>query len=326
MRQAGRYLPEYRELRKEAGSFLDLVYNPEKAAEVTVQPIRRYAMDGAILFSDILVVPHAMGQDVRFETGKGPLLNALRTREDFETLQVENPDKILSPIYETLKRTRQKLDSENFENVTLLGFAGAPWTVACYMVEGGTSRDFENIIDIQKNRPDDFQILIDRVSDVTIHYLKKQIEAGAEALQIFDSWASLLDGPNFDRWIINPTAKIIDAVKKAHPDVRIIGFPRGAGNNLARYAEQLPIDALGLDYEVSLPDVLEQIPDNIALQGNLDPHLLLGGGKNMESEIMNILDTLSSRRFIFNLGHGVIKETPPEHVEALSRIVKNYRH
>lgn len=324
MRQAGRYLPEYRELRKDTGSFLDLVYNPQKAAEVTIQPLRRFNMDGAILFSDILVTPHAMGQKLRFEEGRGPVLEAITDKAGIENLDENNPDEILSPIYETIQLTKEKLKQEGFDQTALIGFAGGPWTVACYMVEGGSSKDFKTILNWQKINPDEFQILIDRVTNVTIHYLKKQIEAGAEAIQLFDSWSGLLDAEEFERWVIKPTQKIFTELKATYPEIPLIGFPRGAGNNLAAYAETLPMQGIGLDYDVGPDWALEKLPENLVFQGNLHPELLLQGRENMVNKATEILDKFSSRPFIFNLGHGVIKETPVEHVAQLSDLIRNF--
>lgn len=325
MRQAGRYLPEYRELRKQAGGFLDLVYDPEKASEVTLQPIRRFGMNGAILFSDILVIPQSLGQDLRFETGEGPKLQALKEPQDIEKLTASDIDQTLSPIYETVSRVRQKLQVEGFHQTNLIGFAGAPWTVACYMIEGGGSKNFEKTKNWAANDPESFGKLIETISEATIHYLSKQVEAGAEALQLFDSWAGLLEGDDFDRWVMTSTAKIVKALKEKHPGTPVIGFPREAGEKTASYAQKTAIDAIGLDYSLSPVWARDNLQATLPVQGNLDPSILLEGGEKMEKAAMNIIEIFSDKPFIFNLGHGVIKETPVEHVEQLSQIIRDFR-
>jgi len=321
MRQAGRYLPEYRNLRKTKGGFLEMVYDPESASEVTLQPIRRFAMNGSILFSDILVIPHALGQTVTFEAGHGPKLTPIRSEKELEILDISNIDKILSPIYETVKLVKSKLANEGFDDTALIGFAGAPWTVACYMVDGGGSKTFDQTKQWAYGNPETFQKLIDIVVEATIHYLIKQVEAGAEALQIFDSWSGILDEDNFTRWSIDPTRKIVAGVKAKYPDIKIIGFPREAGFYYQKYADQTGLDALGVDFSTDL----KYLPKDIPLQGNLDPSYLLVGGDVMINAATKILDTMQGRPFIFNLGHGVIKETPPEHVEQLSDLIRNYK-
>lgn len=325
MRQAGRYLPEYRSLRKTAGGFLDLVYNPENASEVTVQPIRRFNMDAAILFSDILVIPQALGQDLRFETGEGPKLNALLTSADIKKLDVENIDKTLAPIYDTVRLTRQKLLEEGFNDTALIGFAGSPWTVACYMIEGGGSKTFEATKSWAYRDPDSFSELINILCGATLHYLSKQIDAGAEAIQLFDSWAGVLDEKNFQRWVINPTKEIVNALKKRHPDIPIIGFPREAGAKAISYATETGINAISLDYSVPTEWARDQLQNLLPIQGNLDPVTLLVGGAELERSANHILETFAGQPFIFNLGHGVIKETPPEHVKKLSEIIRNFK-
>ncbi len=324
MRQAGRYLPEYRALRAEAGGFLNMVYNPERSSEVTLQPIRRFGMSGAILFSDILVIPQALGQDLRFETGEGPKLKALLNGEDVKKLNVDSIDETLHPIYETVKQVRQKLLDENFDDTTLIGFAGSPWTVACYMIEGGASKNFEAIKRWAYYNPDDFSKIINILSGATLHYLSKQVEAGVQVVQLFDSWAGILDEDNFDKWVIEPTRAIVDAFKKRHPDIPVIGFPRNSGALTLKYIEKTGIQAVGLDYTVSTDWAADNIPKNTVVQGNLDPMQLLVGGASMEKAALKILDTFADRSLIFNLGHGVIKETPPENVEKLSQIIREY--
>lgn len=325
MRQAGRYLPEYRELRKTAGGFLDLVYNPDRASEVTIQPIRRFNMDAAILFSDILVIPQALGQALRFETGEGPKLDALTCDADISNLNLDNIDQTLNPIYETVKQTRAKLTAEGFDQTALIGFAGAPWTVACYMVEGGGSKTFEKTKKWAYGNPKSFQKIIDMLVAATIHYLNKQIEAGAETVQIFDSWAGVLDTHNFTQWVTNPTIKIVEGVRAVHPNIPIIGFPRDAGEKSVVYADTTKVNAIGLDYSMDPKWARDHLQKDIIVQGNLDPVTLLMGGEALVASAKHILDTFSNHPFIFNLGHGIIKETPPEHVLQLSTLIKDYK-
>lgn len=325
MRQAGRYLPEYRELRAKAGGFLNLVYNPEQASEVTLQPIRRFGMNGAILFSDILVIPQALGQDLKFETGEGPKLNAIDPSSDLNQFDIDKIDETLSPIYETLREVKLKLANENFDDTALIGFAGAPWTVACYMVEGGGSKTFDKTKKWAYGDPESFQKLIDILVQATSHYLIKQIEAGAEAIQLFDSWAGVLNTQNFERWAVKPIQDIVENVRTVYPDALIIGFPRNVGEKISGYANNVDVNAIGLDFSANLKWVSQNVPKNICLQGNLDPVTLLTGGQALESEAKKILETMRHRPFIFNLGHGVIKETPPEHVERLSEIIRDFK-
>lgn len=321
MRQAGRYLPEYRALRKDLGSFLDLVYNPDAASEVTLQPIRRFGMHGAILFSDILVIPHALGQDTRFMAGEGPKLDPIQNEKGLTCLNLDHLDKTLSPVYETLRQVKTKLRDENFNDTALIGFAGSPWTVACYMVEGGGSKTFERTKNWAYGDPETFQKLIDIVTDATIHYLSKQVEAGAEALQVFDSWSGILDEENFQKWSIAPTAKIVSALHAKYPEIKIIGFPREAGFYYNDYAIQTGVNALGVDFSTDI----KYLPTDIPLQGNLDPSYLLAGGDAMLRAADKILSTMRGRPFIFNLGHGVIKETPPQHVAQLSEYIREFK-
>jgi uroporphyrinogen decarboxylase len=325
MRQAGRYLPEYRELRARAGGFLNLVYNPEDASEVTLQPIRRFGMDAAILFSDILVIPHALGQDLRFETGEGPKLNRLKNLDDIQKLDISKIDDILNPIYDTVSLTRQKLRAEALDNTALIGFAGSPWTVACYMVEGGGSKTFEATKKLAYGDPVTFEKLIDVLIEATSHYLIRQIDAGAEAIQLFDSWAGVLDHHNFQRWVIEPTTKIIQIVKQKYPDTPVIGFPRDAGEKSIEYAQKTGIQGIGLDFSMQPLWARDNLQTLLPVQGNLDPVALLSGGDAMKRSAMHILEVFGDRPFIFNLGHGVIKETPPEHIEQLCQIIRNFK-
>ncbi|PZQ49090.1 MAG: uroporphyrinogen decarboxylase [Micavibrio aeruginosavorus] len=325
MRQAGRYLPEYRALRAQTPSFLDLVYNPEKASEVTMQPIRRYGMDGAILFSDILVIPDALGQKVAFEAGEGPKLQALESEMDFMDLDLDRVEKHLVPVFETIKLTREKLSTENFAQTALLGFCGSPWTVACYMVQGHGGGNFDRAVSWAKENPDSFQTLINILTAASCIYLSAQIKAGVEAVQLFESHAGLLDGEQFERWVIAPTHKIGEYLKDFHGDVPVIGFPRNAGKQTLDYALETLIDCVGLDYDADLAWAAREISPHMPVQGNLDPVFLLAGGDAMREGLEKIRATLEGKPFIFNLGHGVIKETPPEHVEQLRDIVRGWK-
>jgi len=324
MRQAGRYLPEYRELRATTGGFLDLVYNPEKASEVTMQPIRRFGMDGAILFSDILVIPDALGQKVWFEIGEGPKLQALETAIDFADLNLDRIEKHLSPVFETIKLTREKLMAEKFDRTTLIGFCGSPWTVACYMVQGHGGSDFNKATSWAKEHPESFQKLINILTAASCIYLSAQINAGVEAVQLFESHAGLLEGDQFEKWVIEPTHKIGEYLKDFHGDIPVIGFPRNAGKATLDYALETLIDCVGLDYDADLAWAAKEITPHMPVQGNLDPAMLLAGGAALEQGLEKIRITLEGKPFIFNLGHGVIKETPVEHVEQLTRIVRGW--
>lgn len=318
MRQAGRYLPEYREIRGNVSGFLELCYTPELAVEVTLQPIRRYGFDAAILFSDILVVPDALGQAVRFEEGEGPKLDRLRDVADLGAFAEAGFHEHLAPVYETVQRLSVELPSET----TLIGFSGAPWTVATYMVEGGSSRDFAATRRWGLHDPKGFARLIDLVATATAAYLCRQVDEGAEVLQIFDSWAGVLSEGEFGKWVIEPTKKIVSTVRARHPGIPVIGFPRGAGILYERFVAETGVDAVSLDSTVPLDWAAEHLQDKVAVQGNLDPLLLLGGGAAMEHEIRRILDKLGGGPFVFNLGHGIIKETPPDNVARLVEIVR----
>lgn len=324
MRQAGRYLPEYRAIREQVSGFLALCYTPELAAEATLQPIRRFGLDAAILFSDILVVPHALGQEVRFVEGEGPRLDPVRdaagaARLSPDALRSENS--LLEPVYEAVGRVRGALPDET----TLIGFAGAPWTVATYMVEGGASRDFHNIKRWALGDPDGFQVLIDTVAEGTIDHLSRQAKAGAEAVQLFDSHAGVLPDCVFERWVIEPTKRIVAALRQTHPDLPIIGFPRGAGLRCAAYADATGVTAVGLDSAASLAWAKTAVQTRVPVQGNLDPAYLLVGGDAMRAATNHILDALSDGPFVFNLGHGVVKETPPAHVADLVAHIRKGR-
>jgi len=318
MRQAGRYLPEYRALRAEVGSFLDLCYTPDKAAEVTLQPIRRFGMDAAILFSDILVVPHALGQDVAFREGEGPVLPPLAGADDLAQLSLERLHERLVPVYETVARVAGALPAET----TLIGFAGAPWTVATYMVEGGSSRDFAATKAWAYDDPAGFDALIALLIEATAAYLDRQVRAGAEVVQLFDTWAGVLPPDAFRRWAIAPVQAIVARLKADHPGVPVIGFPRGAGLMYPEYAAATGICGIGLDTAVPPEQAAALLQPHVTVQGNLDPLKLVAGGAGMAAAVADILGALSSGPFIFNLGHGIVPQTPPEHVATLIDLVR----
>jgi uroporphyrinogen decarboxylase len=317
MRQAGRYLPEYRRLRKESGSFLDLVYDSDAAAEITLQPLKRFPeLDAAILFSDILIVPFAIGQDLSFVAGEGPRLTPPLTDAALHGLV---PDlSRLKPIYETVAKVRERLDAHK----TLIGFAGSPWTVASYMVAGQGSRDQADARRLAYADPERFANIIGRIEAVTLDYLSGQIEAGAEAIQLFDSWAGSLSPAQFEQWVIAPTGRIVSALTERHPEVPVIGFPKGAGGKLTAYARETGVTALGLDETVDPCWAAKQLPKNLPVQGNLDPLALVAGGEALESAVLRILDGFADRPHIFNLGHGILQDTPIENVERLVALVK----
>jgi uroporphyrinogen decarboxylase len=317
MRQAGRYLPEYRQLRSEKGGFLDLVYDSDAAAEITLQPLRRFpGLDAAILFSDILIVPFAIGQNLSFVAGEGPRLTPPLVSTALDEL---NPFPArLDPIYETVRKVKAALDPSK----ALIGFAGAPWTVATYMVAGQGSRDQSETRRLAYSDSGLFKTIIARIEDVTRDYLFGQVEAGVEVLQLFDSWAGSLAPSEFERWVIAPTARIAAAVKSRYPHVRCIGFPKGAGGKLAAYARETGIDAIGLDETVDPVWANAQLPPELPVQGNLDPLALLAGGKGLKSAVQRILDAFAGRPHIFNLGHGILQETPIAHVEQMLAKVK----
>lgn len=319
MRQAGRYLPEYRALRAEAGSFLDLCYDPPKAAEVTLQPIRRFGFDAAILFADILLIPQALGQDLRFAEGEGPILAPIRDGKALASLSLEGLHKRLEPIYETVERVRGALDA----NTALIGFAGAPWTVATYMVEGGGSRNFEHTKAWAFADPETFGQLIDLITEATIAYLSRQIDAGAETVQLFDTWASALPEMAFARWCIEPAHRIVSALRETYPDVPVIGFPRGAGVALVDYAARTGVQGIGLDSAVPAAWARQAIQSQCTVQGNLDPLMLVAGGTAMTNEVRRIVTAFKDGSFIFNLGHGILPHTPPDHVADLVAAVRS---
>ncbi|MBN9251769.1 MAG: uroporphyrinogen decarboxylase [Mesorhizobium sp.] len=317
MRQAGRYLPEYRETRKKAGSFLDLCYDPDKAVEVTLQPIERFGFDASILFSDILVVPHALGRDLRFEEGHGPLMTPI-TAAGIAELNPETFHVNLAPVYETVRRLRKQLPSET----TLIGFCGAPWTVATYMIAGRGTPDQAPARLFSYREPEAFRHLLKVLADQSAAYLIRQIEAGADVVQIFDSWSGVLDDASFEAFCVKPVAEIVRQVRSVHPTVPIIGFPKGAGINNATYRKKTGVTALGLDWTVPLSEVKAMQRDG-AVQGNLDPLRLVAGGQALAEGVGNILKAVRGGPFVFNLGHGIVPETPIEHVWAMINQVRN---
>ncbi|BCH29239.1 uroporphyrinogen decarboxylase [Mesorhizobium sp. L-8-10] len=320
MRQAGRYLPEYRATRQRAGSFLDLCYNPDLAVEVTLQPIRRFGFDAAILFSDILVVPHALGRDLRFEEGHGPLMSPI------EPAGIEQLDEAmfhvnLQPVYETVRRLRAELPAET----TLLGFCGAPWTVATYMIAGRGTSDQAPARLFAYRHPEALAKLLDRLADHSADYLIRQVEAGADAVQIFDSWAGVLDEASFDAFCAAPVARMVKRVRTAFPDVPIIGFPRGAGSLYDGYRAATGVTALGLDWSVPLSQA-KRLQQSGAVQGNLDPLRVVAGGRALDEGVDAILAGLGGGPLIFNLGHGITPDAPVENVERMIARVRAGSH
>ncbi|HMO74457.1 MAG TPA: uroporphyrinogen decarboxylase [Sphingopyxis sp.] len=316
MRQAGRYLPEYRALRETKGGFLELCYDPEAAAEVTLQPIRRFGFDGAILFSDILVVPHALGQNLWFEAGEGPRLAPPLV--DAALASLDAAPQRLDPVYATVARVAGALPAET----TFLGFAGSPWTVATYMVAGAGSKDQAAARRMAFGDPAAFQAIVDAITDLSVAYLSGQIEQGVEAVQLFDSWAGSLSPAQFERWVIAPNAAIIRRLKALHPDTPVIGFPKGAGGKLPAYANETGVDAVGLDETVDPAWADAALPDHLPVQGNLDPLALVAGGEALDAAIDRILAAFAARPHIFNLGHGIVPDTPIAHVEHLIKGVR----
>jgi uroporphyrinogen decarboxylase len=311
MRQAGRYLPEYRAIRQKTESFLDLCFTPELAAEVTLQPVRRFAFDAAILFSDILVIPHALGQRVSFEQADGPRLDALKEPAALEKLRRQIDQTVLAPVYETIERVKSQLPAE----VALLGFCGAPWTLATYMIAGMGTPDQLPARAFAYRHPDAFAALIDLLVDASANYLIRQFQAGVDAVQIFDTWAGVLPPDGFDSYCVEPCARIVAKVRKEIPAAKIIGFPRGAGTRLKKYAVASGVDAVGLDWMIAFAFACDEIQSRRPIQGNLDPLALLVGGRTLDAAIDRIIDAFGAGPFIFNLGHGVLPDTPLAHVE-----------
>ncbi|MBR0822089.1 uroporphyrinogen decarboxylase [Bradyrhizobium liaoningense] len=318
MRQAGRYLPEYREVRAKAGGFLDLCFNPELAAEVTLQPIRRFGFDAAIIFSDILVIPYALGRSVRFEVGEGPRLEPLDDPAKVATLAPRADFDKLEPVFEALKIVRGALDPK----VALIGFCGAPWTVATYMVAGQGTPDQAPARMMAYRHPEAFAKIIDVLVENSIEYLLAQLAAGANALQIFDTWAGVLPPVEFARWSVEPTRRIVEGVRAKVPDAKIIGFPRGAGAQLPGYVEATGVNAVSIDWTAEPAFIRERVQSKVAVQGNLDPLALITGGAALDRAVDNVLANFAQGRFIFNLGHGIQPETPIAHVEQMLKRVR----
>ena len=317
MRQAGRYLPEYRQLRADKGSFLDLVYDSDSAADVTLQPLRRFPqLDAAILFSDILIVPFAIGQNLTFVAGEGPRLTPPLMAGALDDLKPFLAR--LEPIYDTVRKVKAALAP----STTLIGFAGAPWTVATYMVAGQGSRDHSETRRLAYSDPALFGAIIDRIETITLDYLSGQIEAGAEVVQLFDSWAGSLAPAEFERWVIAPTSRIASGIRERHPHIKFIGFPKGAGGKIAAYARETGVDGIGLDETVDPVWADKELPVGLPVQGNLDPLALLSGGEGLSTAVQRVLDAFAGRPHIFNLGHGILQDTPIAHVEQMLAEVK----
>jgi len=318
MRQAGRYLPEYRVVREKAGSFLDLCFTPELSTEVTLQPIRRFNLDAAILFSDILVVPHALGQTVSFVTGEGPRLAPAISGDNVAQFAKQLNLSTLAPVFETIRRVKPTLPA----HVALLGFCGAPWTVATYMVAGQGTPDQGPARLMAYRDPAGFARLIDALTDASIDYLVVQFKSGVDAVQVFDTWAGILPPEEFERWCVEPMRRIVAGVRSSVPGGKIIGFPRGAGTSLLRYVERVEVDAVGLDWSIDRDFARREIQSRVAVQGNLDPIALLAGGEALDHAVDAVLAAFAGGPFIFNLGHGILPETPVAHVEQMLRRVR----
>jgi uroporphyrinogen decarboxylase len=318
MRQAGRYLPEYRAVREKAGGFLDLCFNPEMAGEVTLQPVRRFGFDAAILFSDILVIPRALGRKLWFVEGEGPRLEPLSDAKAVFAMARQADDNKLSPIYETVRRVKAALKPET----TLIGFCGAPWTVATYMVAGQGTSDQAPAKLLAAHEPEAFQHLIGILVDASVDYLSHQLAAGADVVQIFDTWAGALPPPDFERWCVQPTKTMIAKLRAKHPGAKVIGFPRGAGKNIPRYVDETKVDAVSLESDIDRAFARGEIQSRVPVQGNLDPLILRAGGAALDREVDAVLDTFSGGPFIFNLGHGILPDTPIAHVEQMLKRVR----
>ncbi len=295
-----------------------MVFTPEYATEVTLQPIRRFGFDAAILFSDILTIPEALGRSVTFGRDHGPQLEPLEHVSD-----LKRSEPVLEPVYEAVASIRSALAHEGYAQTALIGFAGAPWTIACYMVDGQGSKEFHLTRRMAYERPAEFSALIDEITDVTCTYLARQIEAGAEAVQIFDSWAGLLPEAEFGRWVIEPTRRIVDYLKARHPLVPIIGFPRQAGLFYPRYVRETGVTALGIDTQLPLEFAAKTLQTQCPVQGNLDPMALLAGGPALDDAVKAIKSAFAGRPYVFNLGHGVHKDTPPAHVGRVMELIRS---
>jgi uroporphyrinogen decarboxylase len=319
MRQAGRYLPEYRETREQAGGFLDLCYNPELAVEVTLQPLRRYHFDAAILFSDILVIPHGLGQPVAFKQGEGPVLEALVDVDSIDRLEPDRIRERLAPVFATVAGLAKAIP----DTTALIGFAGAPWTVATYMLEGGSSKDFATAKGWMYGRPKAFARLMALLVEATADYLIAQIDAGAEAVQLFDTWAGVLPEPQFRAWVIEPIARITEIIHEKRPGVPVIGFPKGAGVLYEDFVKLTKVEGVGIDPTVPPSWAAKHLQPHCCVQGNLDPILLVAGGEAMDKAARSIVEALRGGPHIFNLGHGIVPQTPPEHVARLVEVVRS---
>jgi uroporphyrinogen decarboxylase len=313
MRQAGRYLPEYRATRTQAGSFLDLCYNPDLATEVTLQPLRRYGFDAAILFSDILVIPHALGQHVAFKEGEGPVLAPIGSAMDLSGLSLSGLHERLTPVYQTVANLSAAIP----QTTALIGFAGAPWTVATYMIEGSGSKDFAKAKAMMFGQPELFARLMEMLIQATGDYLIRQIDSGAEAIQIFDTWAGALPEDQFDRWVIGPARRLVERIRTERPGIPVIGFPRQAGVLYKRYVQETKVNGISLDPSVPLDWAAAELQPHCTLQGNLDPLLLVAGGEALDAGIDRVIKALSKGPYIFNLGHGITPPTPPDNVARL---------
>ena len=316
MRQAGRYLPEYKETRAQAGGFLDLCYRPDLAEEVTLQPIRRFGFDAAILFADILLLPQALGQKLWFETGEGPRLSPVADTVGLR--DAEEVHEVLNPIYETVGRLSESLPEET----TLIGFAGAPWTVATYMIAGRGTPDQKPAHDLLEDSPEAFFRIIDRLVDGTVEYLSKQVEAGAEVVKLFDSWAGSLKGSAFDKVCIEPNQRIVQALRARHPDLPIIGFPRGAGERAVDYAKATGVNCIAIDQSMKPEWARDNLQPICAVQGNLDPTLMVGDGADLPRHVEHLINCLGEGPYVFNLGHGITPDADPENVARLISLVR----
>ena len=318
MRQAGRYLPEYRAVREKAGGFLDLCFNPELAAEVTLQPVRRFGFDAAILFSDILVVPLALGRKVWFVEGEGPRLEPLTDAKALLSVRGEADANVLAPIYETVRRVKAALGAET----ALIGFCGAPWTVATYMIAGQGTVDQAPAKNLAAREPQAFQHIIDCLVDASVNYLAKQFEAGADVVQIFDTWAGSLPIEDFERWCVQPTKRMVAKLRAKKPGAKVIGFPRGAGRKIPRYVDETGVDAVSLESGIDRAFARDEIQSRVPVQGNVDPLALLEGGAALDREVDEVLQMLGSGPLIFNLGHGILPQTPIAYVERMLKRVR----
>jgi uroporphyrinogen decarboxylase len=318
MRQAGRYLPEYRAVREKAGGFLNLCFNPALAADVTLQPVRRFGFDAAILFSDILVVPLALGRKVWFVEGEGPRLEPLSDGKGLLSVRGEADQKVLTPIYETVRRVKAELKPAT----ALIGFCGAPWTVATYMIAGQGTPDQAPAKMLAAREPKAFQYLVDCLVDASAEYLSAQLKAGADLVQIFDTWAGALQADNFERWCVQPTKRLVAKLRAKHPGAKVIGFPRGAGKNIPRYVDETGVSAVSLGNEIDRAFARDEIQTRVPVQGNVDPLALLEGGAALEREVDAVLQILGAGPLIFNLGHGILPTTPIAHVERMLKRVR----